>query len=139
MRIRTLVLGSLLFLAATSLAEAATGWVVSPLHLRTGPSAQHRVITTMPAGARVDIVRCTSWCELYFAGRHGWASARYISTSRRMGPPVYAPPPPPTIYWYYGPPRWDRRYDSWYDGHSWWYDGRWHRRPRSGVEFYFHF
>jgi len=135
-----LMAGCLALFGASSAAEAATGWTTRDLNLRTGPGTGYAKIMAMPAGARVDVVRCTNWCELYYAGYHGWASARYISLGgyRPAPPPVVMPPMPPSIYWQFGRrPWWDDRYDTWHDGHRWWYDGRWHDRPRVG--FYFEF
>lgn len=135
------VVGCLVLLAASSAAEAAAGWTTTSLNLRTGPGTRYSVITAMPAGAPVEVVSCASWCELYYAGRRGWASARYISLGgyRPAPPPVVVAPMPPAIYWRYGRPRWDDRYHSWYDGRRWWYDDGWHSRPRSGFSFEFNF
>lgn len=131
---------------AASTANAAQGWATGNVNLRTCGSTRCDKITTIPAGAQVEVYSCGGWCELSFAGYHGFASANYI----RMGGPV-APPPrvvrpvqpiplPPVVYWQYGRPWWDDRYHTWYDGHGWWYDGRWHRRPpRSGFSFEFRF
>jgi uncharacterized protein YraI len=139
MLLRKLAVGCLALFLASSAAEATTGWTDRALNLRTGPGTRYAKIVTMPAGAHVEVLRCTSWCELYYAGYHGWASARYISmTGYQPAPPVVVMPPmPPSIYWQYGRPWWDHRHGSWYDGHRWWYDGGWHRRP--GVEFRFEF
>jgi uncharacterized protein YraI len=137
MLFRTLAAGCFAFFVAGTAAQAATGWTTNDLNLRAGPGSHYRTLTVMPAGARVDVIRCTSWCELYYAGYRGWASARYITTAYRSAPPVVRPPMPPTIYWYFGRPRWDDRYHSWHGGRHWWYGDRWHDRPHTG--FYFEF
>ena len=135
-----LVVGCLALLAISSVAEAATGWTLTTLNLRSGPGTRYAVIAAMPAGARVEVIRCGSWCELYYAGRHGWAAARYISlASYRPAPRFIVPPMPPAVYWEYRRPWWDDRHRSWYDGRRWWYDNRWHSRPRSGFSFEFNF
>jgi uncharacterized protein YraI len=137
-----LVVGCLSLLALSSAAEARTGRTLTELNLRTGPGTRYSIITAMPAGAHVSVVHCTSWCELYYAGLHGWASARYIGLANyHPSPPVVVVPPPmpPVIYWRYGRPWWDDHHRSWYDGHRWWYEDRWHSRPRSGVTFEFSF
>jgi uncharacterized protein YraI len=137
---RTLLLASwLAFLAAPTAALAAAGWTERDLNLRTGPGTGYARIVTMPAGARVEVLGCASWCEVLYRGYHGWAAARYISRGGyRPAPPVFVMPPmPPTIYWQYGRPGWDHRHQAWHDGHRWWYGGRWHDRPQFG--FYFEF
>jgi len=130
-------------LLIASAAAAATGWATGNVNMRTCGSTRCAKITTIPAGAAVNVYHCGAWCELDFAGYHGFASARYISLGRYRRPPpvVVAPVPlPPTVYWYYGRPRWDPRYRSWHSGDRWWYDHGWHRRPpRSGFTLEFHF
>jgi uncharacterized protein YraI len=54
----------------------------SDLNLRGGPGTDHPVVTTMPAGAEVEILQCPepgTWCELSFAGNVGWASANFLT------------------------------------------------------------
>lgn len=134
----SLVASCLMLFAVFSAAEAA--WTRTALHLRTGPGTRYAVITTMPAGAYVDLIRCGSWCELYYQGRRGFASARLISLDGyRPAPRVIALPMPPVIYWQYGQPWWDDRHHSWYEGRRWWYNDSWHRRPRSTIYFEFRF
>ncbi|MCB1496855.1 MAG: SH3 domain-containing protein [Bauldia sp.] len=59
-------------------AVAAPGVAKGSVNLRTGPSTKYARITTIPAGARVNVLRCGRWCEVIYAGRRGWASASYI-------------------------------------------------------------
>jgi len=141
MHIRKFFLASFLaFIAASSMAAAATGWVERDLNLRTGPGTSYPKILAMPVGARVEVYSCTSWCEISYAGHHGWASARYISMGGfRPGPAGFERPPmPPVIDWHLGRrPWWDERHHAWYDGRRWWHRNRWHDRPHIG--FYFEF
>jgi len=63
------------------------------LNMRTGPSTGYSVIRAIPAGATVNVNRCTnsySWCEVYYAGSTGWASARYLQsvTPQYQGQPM---------------------------------------------------
>ena len=55
------------------------------LKLREGPGVRHRAVLTIPRGARVATLRCTrryAWCEVGYAGRTGWVSARYLRDTR---------------------------------------------------------
>jgi uncharacterized protein YraI len=137
---RTLFATAVLATLGFGAAEAATGFATGTVNMRTGPGTAYAKVTTIPAGAEVEVFECTSWCQVAFAGQEGWASARYISTDYAEGPSprfVARAPMPPRGYWQYGEPWWDDRYDSWYDGHNWWYDGAWYPRPRVGVSFHF--
>lgn len=139
---------------AASTANAVPGWATGNVNMRTCGSTSCGKITTIPAGAQVDIISCGGWCELIYAGQRGFASANYIRQGGGGGytpvqpiyppapapvQPVYPVPLPPAVYWQYGRPWWDDRYRTWYDGHGWWYDGRWHRRPPGGFTFEFRF
>lgn len=139
-----------------SAAQAAPGVATGSVNMRTGPGTNYAKITTIPAGAPVEVFGCSSWCQVAYGGAQGYASARYISTGGGYAPapPVYQPAPPPVVYapprgygyrapmpprayWRYGRPWWDDRYHAWYDGRDWW-DGRgWRGRPRSGIYFEF--
>lgn len=94
-------------LVASGAAHAA-GYATGSVNMRTGPSTAYPVITTIPAGARVDIRTCTTWCSVNYRGLTGWASARYIAAAPgpryrapMYRPPVYAAPP---AYYYPGRP-----------------------------------
>ena len=104
---------------------------------RTGPSTRYAKIITVPAGARVQVYRCSSWCHIRYGGRNGWAYGAYIASGRHAPPPrrVVVRPPPPR-YGYYHRPYWDRRHNAWYDGRRWYFNGRWYDRP-SGFSFGF--
>ena len=60
--------------ASTAAAGVATGNV----NLRTQPTVQAPRITTIPAGAQVQVHSCPSWCNVTYAGHTGWASSNYI-------------------------------------------------------------
>jgi uncharacterized protein YraI len=134
---------------AWSAAEAAPGVATGNVNMRTGPGTGYAVITTIPAGAPVEVLGCPSWCEVAYAGTRGWASSNYISAAA-VAPAapavVYQPAPryvyarpaiPARAYWHYGRPWWDDRYRAWRAGRHYWYGDRWYDRPRSG--FYFGF
>ena len=144
--------GALVGSLAFSAAHAAPGAVTSDVNMRTGPGKSYARITTIPAGTPVEVFECPNWCAVEFAGRQGWVASNYVATdgSYDEGAVIYeeAPRPvvvyerapmPPRAYWHYGRPWWDDRYDTWYDGHSYWYGDRWYGRPRSGISFSFGF
>jgi uncharacterized protein YraI len=154
MHTRSLLLaGALAGAFAWSVAEAAPGTATGSVNLRTGPGTSYAVITTIPAGARVNVQGCPSWCQVTYNGQSGWASSNYISAAAYgpapvvVGTPRYVAPGPVVVdidplparrHWRYGRPWWDDRYHAWYDGHGWWYDGRWHdTHPRAGFFFSF--
>ena len=79
------------FLSAAR-ADAADGVAVSDVNLRAGPGTSHRLITTVPAGTRVEVISCERWCELRYGDYTGWASANYIEmvTVEETAQPVLA-------------------------------------------------
>ena len=138
-------------------AQAAPGAATGDVNMRTGPGTSYAKITTIPAGAPVEVFGCNGWCEVAYGGTRGWVSANYITRDVAYAPDrVYRPAPrrvvgpapvvivrdpmPPRAYWRYGRPWWDDRYDAWYDGRYYWHDGRWwDGPPRSGVSLDFRF
>ena len=64
-------------------ASAAPGVATGNVNLRTGPGTGYARVATIPAGARVEVLRCARWCEVVHAGRRGWASAAYIARGYR--------------------------------------------------------
>ena len=126
-------------LLAAPAASASPGWATGNVNMRSCPGTGCGKILTIPRGARVEVYSCRGWCDVSYAGRRGFASGRYISVgSYRRPPPVAVPVPVPIrphrrYYRPYG-------YDYYYD--DYWYDRRWrryHRRPRGGFGFEFHF
>lgn len=119
-------------MAMSAAAHAAPATVGTNTNLRQGPGTNFPVITTVPAGSVVDVVRCgDTWCNVVANGSPGYMIARNLGQG---GPPpvaVAAPPPavvvgpPPVVvapgpyYWgprfygpgfYYGPRRYWRRW-----------------------------
>ena len=91
--------------------------VTTNLNLRTGPGTQYPPITTLPAGAGVDILGCTPyrWCNIAWGGLRGWVAGGYLAQAGApyyAAPPVYVAPPvysAPPIYsapppYYVAPP-----------------------------------
>jgi uncharacterized protein YraI len=93
------------------LAHAAPARVASNTNLRQGPGVSFQIITTVPGGAVVDVIRCGGeWCNVMAGSQPGYMIARNLVGA---GVPVVgAAPPvvvvgPPGYYgyrpYYYGP------------------------------------
>ncbi|MEJ2374381.1 MAG: SH3 domain-containing protein [Pseudolabrys sp.] len=82
MRMKHLALAGAALMLSVGSASAAV--VTHGLNLRTGPSTRYRVMDTMPAGAHVRVLNCTSyWCRVSFRGMRGWASRNFLAGARR--------------------------------------------------------
>jgi uncharacterized protein YraI len=113
-----------LILASAGLAAAAPGMTTATLKLRAGPGTGFGVLTTMPAGAAVNVLGCgpEGWCRVQFAGFTGYANASYLDLGA-PGPVAVAPPvavvpapvmvPGPYVY----RPYWRYRYGPYH--HHW--------------------
>jgi uncharacterized protein YraI len=91
----------------TTAAEAYPGWASGSVNMRSGPGTAYPRITTIPAGARVEVYSCGGgWCQVFYAGYNGYAIDALIRTGY-VAPPrpprPYMPPPPPRGPWM-GPP-----------------------------------
>ncbi len=129
--------GAVLWSAA---ALASPGNALGNVNMRTGPGTQYSVITTIPAGAPVEVFECQSWCQVGYAGTHGYVSANYVGggytapapRAYYQPAPVYTPAPSVGIYydhpWYNAP-----RHRYWRDEH------RRHFRRGDGAYFEFGF
>jgi uncharacterized protein YraI len=103
----------------SSAAFASPGMATGDVHMRSGPGTQYPVITTIPAGAPVDVMGCQSWCHVAFDGREGYASGRYIANGYNAPRAYYyRPAPPPPVYFGNGYPWWHRHYH-----HHHWHGG----------------
>ncbi|MBV7397034.1 SH3 domain-containing protein [Mameliella sediminis] len=84
--LRLLTFLSALFLATA--AAASTLWVDAPrdgyLNLRSGPSTQHHVISRMPHGSKVELLRAPGkWVKVRDrSGSVGWAHSRFLSNQK---------------------------------------------------------
>ena len=125
-------------LAAPAAALAATAYTTGAVNMRSGPSTSYHRILTIPAGARIDVRGCGSWCSVHYRGRSGYVSANYVSRGYRAPPRHYRRPPAPGWHGHHRRPWWDNRHHAWTDGHRWYFGGRWHDRP-SGFTFGFGF
>ena len=119
-----------------TLAAAAPGYATGTVSLRTGAGTWFPRITTIPAGAHVDVHGCSSWCALNFRGTFGYASANYIARGYASAPPRFVRPPPPR-FGYVKRPWWDNQRNAWYDGSRFYRDGRGDTRPGFNLQFNF--
>jgi Bacterial SH3 domain len=111
------------------------GVVNTNVNLRQGPGTNFGIITTIPAGAPVEVGGCSGqWCQVTFQGQNGYVIATSLGAPppRRPYPPGYPPPPPPVYpppypppyyrpypYGYYAPgPYW--RHRGYYGWHRHW-------------------
>lgn len=102
--------------ALPSIASAAPGFVTTNLNVRSGPGTQYPAVTVFPAGARVEVIGCTTgpgWCDVQGGGVRGWVSASYLDLAydnRRVRAPSYvARIGIPTVTFSIGN-YWDRHY-----------------------------
>jgi hypothetical protein len=54
------------------------GRIRTAVNMRTGPADEAKVIGVVPANATVNLVRCTSWCEIVFKNRRGWIYKGFV-------------------------------------------------------------
>jgi len=133
---RSLIVAGILAIACAVpvVASAAPGYTTGNVNLRTGPNTKYRKITVVPAGARIEVYRCASWCRINYRGYRGWVFGKYVAAGPvyRRAPGYRRPPPPRSGF--IARPRWDRRYGAWYDGRRWYHNGRWYRRPGFSLQ-----
>ncbi len=108
---RGVVAAAALTALSAGLADARPATIATNTNLRQGPGTGFPVITTVPAGTVVEVIRCGGeWCNVTAGGQPGYMIARNLG----MGGPgpvrvVGAPPPPvvvvepPPVYYGYGP------------------------------------
>jgi hypothetical protein len=112
------------------------------VNLRQGPGTTYTIITTIPAGAPIEVSGCQGqWCQVSWQGQNGYVIATSLGQGAGApppgGPPPGAvaggpPPPPPPGYYggpvypppppYYGPYPYGYGYGPYYG-----YRGYWHR------------
>lgn len=56
------------------------------LNLRSGPSTSYQVLTTIPAGTRVEMAEnCDcAWIKVYYNGKIGYVSSKYLSSRQTV-------------------------------------------------------
>lgn len=79
---RSIVAGAAALVAVSAIptiANAAVTTTTANLNLRTGPGTNHRIITTIPAGSRIDIHSCGhTWCHVSWNWHTGFVNGRYL-------------------------------------------------------------
>lgn len=85
------VFGFAAIVAAASAASAEPGRTVGAVNLRTGPSTAYARITTIPAGASIDIQYCSGWCRVTWEGKEGWVAGSYVTATEGARPQVAVP------------------------------------------------
>lgn len=66
-------------------AQSNVGYATSNANLRAGPDTGYPRVSTVPAGAALDIYGCVddwSWCDVQWRGERGWMSAGLIEYER---------------------------------------------------------
>lgn len=123
---------------------ASPGSAIGNVNMRTGPGTQYGVITTIPAGAPIEVFGCQSWCQVAYAGQQGYVSGSYVSTAYAPAPPpapiVTAPPAyyaPAPLYVTPPPGYWRTPYAGYYVNRHPYYPYWHHPRPRAGIYFNF--
>jgi hypothetical protein len=73
--------------ASVGPAAAYPAYVAGPVDVHTGPGMRFAIVTTVPAGAPLDVGLCRpGWCQVQFMGGNGFIEAPAIIAG--------APPPP---------------------------------------------
>lgn len=55
-----------------------TAKITMDINLRSGPRRASSVIGTIPAGTKVTLIGCRSWCEVVAKGKHGYVYRRAV-------------------------------------------------------------
>jgi hypothetical protein len=68
--------------------------VTTNVNLRQGPGTTYTAITTIPAGAPVEVGDCIGqWCQVTWQGQHGYVIQTSIGQGGAQASPRGAPPP----------------------------------------------
>jgi uncharacterized protein YraI len=109
-------------LAVPIVAEAAPARTTGTVNMRSGPGTGYMSFGAIPAGSRIEVFGCSSWCRVAWAGKRGWVSANYVSSVGARYAKRYQRP-----FWN----------DGWAGDDLDW--GPWRHHPRSGFSFGFGF
>jgi hypothetical protein len=90
----TVGLAAGVLVAATGAASAYFAETTGATYLHTGPGAAYSLVTPMPAGAKVNVQRCSgAWCRVVWTQYAGYMPAALLASAGAPYP--VAPPPPP--------------------------------------------
>lgn len=94
----TSIIASLTALAFVTLAGSTTAFAgssaqtISSANLRLGPGVKYDVVSSMQAGAAVDVERCQRrWCLITATGHRGWASIDHLTFGEEPRGPLSGP------------------------------------------------
>jgi hypothetical protein len=59
--------------------------VTTDVNMRAESANDARVITVVPAGARVGVIDCATWCEVVFEGKRGWVHRSLVTGASGSG------------------------------------------------------
>ncbi len=58
------------------------------VNIRAGASSKSRVIGVVPANTSVDIVKCSSWCEISYGGKRGYVYSGFLGKGAKKAKSV---------------------------------------------------
>jgi uncharacterized protein YraI len=141
MPLKSMILAAGVFaaFALSGEAAAANAFTTGNVNMRAGPSVDYPRITTIRAGASVQVHGCVrnwSWCDTSWRGYRGWVSGRYLQLvyrDRRVYLPDYGPRIGLPIISFQIGTYWDRHYR---DRRFYRDRDRWHRtqQPRQPAQ-----
>ena len=74
---------TLLMLAGTVAASAATAYASTTVNVRAGGGTGYPVVDVLRPGERVDVEYCKgAWCAISKPGPDGWVNANYLTSGR---------------------------------------------------------
>ena len=68
--------------------KPAEARVVSSVNMRASADNKAPIVTALPAGSRVTIVKCKSWCEIVADGKRGFVLQSFLETTARVAKPA---------------------------------------------------
>lgn len=74
---------TMLLLAGTAAASAATAYASTTVNVRAGGGTGYPVVDVLHPGERVEVEYCKgAWCAISQRGPDGWVNANYLSSGR---------------------------------------------------------
>ena len=76
-------LATILLLAGTAAASAATAYASTEVNVRAGAGTAYPVVDVLHEGERVEVDYCKgAWCAIEKPGPDGWVNANYLEAER---------------------------------------------------------